>query len=215
MLQLKYFIFSNKIMLIIKGVVFHKIAHAEKVSAYLPNTTVKEDCLRFLEFDRPAFELAISLEGLTEADYTIIYDERPTHLELDEDPIKHPIYKKDKSISLLEISFQICKVCVDEPNKVSLTGGCKYGLVVDRSFKDIPLIKEIPLVINPIFYRFAKMIQYIHQENTREHIEYIDTAACLLNYGSDGYEYYLRIDGNWQSQSLRFYPNEISLSIAS
>jgi hypothetical protein len=197
-----------------KGVVFHNIAHTEKVSAYLPNTTVKEDCLRFLVFDRPAFELAIGLEGLTEADYTIIYDERPTHLELDEDPIKHPKYKKDKSISLLEISFQICKVCVDEANKVSLTGGCKYGLVVDRSFKDVPQIKEIPLVINPISYRFVKMIQYIHQENTAKHIKYIDIAACLLNYGSDGCEYYLRIDGEGKSQNLRFYPNEISLSIA-
>jgi hypothetical protein len=198
-----------------KGVVFHKISHAENVSAYLPNTTVKEDCLRFLEFDRPAFELAIGLAGLTEADYTIIYDERPTHLELDDDPIKHRTYKKDKSISLLEISFQICKVCVDEPNKVSLTGGIKYGLVVDRCFKDIPQIKEIPLVINPISHRFVKMIQYIHQENTQEHIKYIDAVACLLNYGSDGCEYSLRIDGEGESQSFRFYPNEIALSIAS
>lgn len=198
-----------------KDVVFHKITHAKKVSAYLPNTTVKGDCLKFLEFDRLAFELAIDLEGLIEADYTIIYDERPTHLELDENPIKHPTYKKDKSISLLEISFQICKMCVDEPNKVSLTGGCKYGLVVDRSFKNIPQVKEIPLVINPVFHRFAKMIQYIHQENTQEHITYIDTAACLLNYGSDGCEYYLRINGEGESQRLRFYPNEISLVIAS
>jgi hypothetical protein len=210
-----------------KTVNFHRSpADAKKIQAYFPDITTRDDdTLTFSSFDPPAFELAIGLEGLTRADYSLFenYYEKLSwvaasipgrsrelfFLEIDIYSSRRPPLLLLQTVSQNEIDF--CAV-LDE-DTLTTRIHYRFNLSVNSDIR-IRTSREgnaVPIIVNPQLINFVCVIAGTQMDSSN----YLNITQASYFFDIPQRErarHFLQFKYDGRSESIRFYPTSVWLT---